>query len=107
MPEEDKNQYVVLLCTRQYDPEKTKELVKGIWNEPFNPWLKPHAHIHETIPFKINLFTFSQPEKAASPILVTEFWIVIEVRPSQFLKADTPMLVTELGIVIELRPEQP
>ena len=32
--------------------KKTKELVKGIWNEPFNPWLKPHAHIHETIPFK-------------------------------------------------------
>ena len=52
MPEEDKNQYVVLLCTRQYDPEKTKELVKGIWNEPFNPWSKPHAHVHETIPFK-------------------------------------------------------
>ena len=24
MPEEDKNQYVVLLCTRQYDPEKNK-----------------------------------------------------------------------------------
>ena len=52
MPEEDKNQYVVLLCTRQYDPEITKELVKGVWNEHFNPWSKPHAHIHEIIPFK-------------------------------------------------------
>ena len=52
MPEEDKDQYVVLLCTRQYDPEITKELVKGIWNEPFNSWSKPHAHVHETIPFK-------------------------------------------------------
>ena len=52
MPEEDKDQYVVLLCTRQYDPEITKELVKGIWNEPFNSRSKPHAHVHETIPFK-------------------------------------------------------
>ena len=52
MPEEDKDQYAILLCTRQYDSEKTKELAKGIWNEPFNPWSKPHAHIHETIPFK-------------------------------------------------------
>ena len=52
MPDEDKDQYVFLLYTRQFDPEKTKELVKGIWNEPFNPWSKPHAHVHETIPFK-------------------------------------------------------
>ena len=54
MPEEDKNQYVVLLCTRQYDVEKTKELVNEIWsNEKFNPWSTkdPHAHVHETIPF--------------------------------------------------------
>ena len=44
-----------------------------------------------------------QPEKALSPILVTELGIVTEVRPLQFSKAPSPILVTELGIVTEVR----
>ena len=53
MPEEEHNRYVVLLCTRQYDIEKTKELTKGLWpNEEFNPWSKnPTRHVHEIISF--------------------------------------------------------
>ena len=53
MPEEEQNRYVVLLCTRQYDIEKTKELTKGIWpNDEFNPWSKnPTRHVHEIISF--------------------------------------------------------
>ena len=35
------------------------------------------------------------PEKVKSPMLVTEFGIVMEVKPVQFLKALSPMLVTE------------
>ena len=46
------------------------------------------------------------PEKAQSPILVTELGIVTEVRPLQPSKADSPILVTELGIVTEVRPVQ-
>ena len=48
-----------------------------------------------------------QLEKAPTPILVTEFGMVMEVRFQQLVKAYFPMLVTELGIVIEVRPEQP
>lgn len=54
MPEEDNNQYAVLLSTRQKDIDKTKELVKGIWpNEEYHPWSAKdsHAHVHETISF--------------------------------------------------------
>ena len=52
-PEEDKNQYVVLIFTRQNDETKTKELIKGIWpDEDFNPWSEHKArHIHKVIPF--------------------------------------------------------
>ena len=44
-----------------------------------------------------------QPEKAPTPILVTELGIVIEVKPLQPEKALPPILVTELGIVIEIK----
>ena len=44
------------------------------------------------------------PEKAQSPILVTELGIVTEVRLLQLKKAQPPILVTELGIVTEVRP---
>ena len=37
-------------------------------------------------------------------MLVTEFGIVIDVRPIQLSKADTPMLVTELGMMVFLQP---
>ena len=52
-PEEDKNQYVVLIFTRENDETKTKELIKGIWpDEDFNPWSEHKArHIHKVIPF--------------------------------------------------------
>ena len=40
-----------------------------------------------------------QPEKAASPMLVTELGILMEVKELQPEKADSPMLVTELGIL--------
>ena len=48
-----------------------------------------------------------QPEKALSPILVTELGIVTEVRLLQPQKASLPILVTELGIVTEVRLLQP
>jgi len=44
--------------------------------------------------------------KAASPIFVTEFGSVIEVRPEQPKKDELPILFTEFGSVIEVRPEQ-
>ena len=44
-----------------------------------------------------------QPEKAFSPMAVTELGIVTEVRLTQSEKADSPILVTELGIVTEVR----
>jgi len=37
---------------------------------------------------------------ALSPILVTEFPIVILVKPVQYWNEDVPILVTEFGIVI-------
>ena len=45
-----------------------------------------------------------KPEKAPSPILVTELGIVTEVR-SQLQKAPSPILVTELGIVTEVKEQ--
>ena len=47
-----------------------------------------------------------QSEKAKSPIEVTLFGIVIEVRDSQWEKALLPILVTLFGIVIEVRDSQ-
>ena len=53
-PEEDKNQYVVLVFTRQNDIEKTRDLIKGIWPyEKFNPWVCDKSrHVHEVISFE-------------------------------------------------------
>ncbi len=55
-PEEDKNQYVVLVFTRQNNEEKTKELIKGIWpNEDFHPWeCDKSRHVHEVISFEVS-----------------------------------------------------
>ncbi len=52
-PEEDNNQYVVLVFTRQNDEANTKKLIKGIWpGEEFNPWSYFKArHIHKVISF--------------------------------------------------------
>ena len=44
---------------------------------------------------------------AYSPILVTEFGMITEIKPSQAQKAYSPMLVTDLPIVTEVKPEQP
>lgn len=54
MPEEEKNQYVILIFTRQYDAEKTKRIVKGVWpNEEFYPWdCDKSRHVHEVISFE-------------------------------------------------------
>ena len=51
-------------------------------------------------------FTFLQPEKASSPIVVTLLGIVIEVREEQSEKTLSPIVVTLLGIVIEVRERQ-
>jgi len=48
-----------------------------------------------------------QPEKALSPIEVTELGMVTEVSLEQSSKACSPMEVTELGIITEVSPEQP
>ena len=47
-----------------------------------------------------------QPEKAFSPILVTEFGIVTDVKPLQLEKAPSLILVTEFGMVIDVKPLQ-
>ena len=47
------------------------------------------------------------PLKAYSPMLVTEFGMVTEVRPVQPENALLPMVVTLLGMVTEVRPVQP
>ena len=46
------------------------------------------------------------PENASSPIDVTLFGIVIEVKPLQSENAEEPIDVTLLGIVIEVNPLQ-
>ena len=48
-----------------------------------------------------------QPEKAYSPIDVTELGMVTDVRPLQSKKAHSPIFVTELGIITDIRPLQP
>ena len=40
------------------------------------------------------------------PIVVTEFGMVIDVKPIHPLKAQPPILVTEFGMVIDVKPEQ-
>ena len=55
------------------------------------------------LPSKVIDVRFEQYQNALSPILVTEFGIVIEVRPVHSPKASSPILVTEFGIVIEVR----
>ena len=54
MPEEDKNQYVILVFTRQYDVEKTKVIIKGVWpDKKFMPWACDKSrHVVETISFE-------------------------------------------------------
>ena len=47
-----------------------------------------------------------QDSKAQSPIEMTEFGIVIEVKPSQLEKAYSPIEMTEFGIVTEVNPLQ-
>jgi hypothetical protein len=44
--------------------------------------------------------------KAPSPILVTEFGIVIDVRPIQSWKTLSPILVTSVPIVTLLKEER-
>ena len=44
------------------------------------------------------------PEKALSPMLVTELGISTDVKPVHSLKALLPMLLTELPIVKEVKP---
>ena len=48
-----------------------------------------------------------QSRKAPSPIIVTEFGMVIEVSEEQSRKAQSPMIVTQSGRVIEGSEEQP
>ena len=55
----------------------------------------------------VKLSIEEQPANAASPMLVTEFGMVTEDRPVQFLKAAPQMLVTEFGIVTDVKPVQP
>lgn len=54
MPEENRNQYVILFFTRQYNAEKTKELINGVCpNKEFNPWVCDKSrHVVDTISFK-------------------------------------------------------
>ena len=47
-----------------------------------------------------------QSEKAASPILVTEFGMVTDVKPLQSENAYSPILVTEFGMVTDIKPLQ-
>jgi hypothetical protein len=56
--------------------------------------------------FGIMMFMILELKKAESPILVTPFGMVREVRLIQPLKALLPMLVTLLGMVMLARPVQ-
>ena len=47
-----------------------------------------------------------QPEKAPTPIHVTESGMVIQMSEEQSRKAPSPMIVTDFGIVIEVSEEQ-
>ena len=47
-----------------------------------------------------------QPEKAPTPIHVTESGMVIQLSEEQSRKAPSPMIVTDFGIVIEVSEEQ-
>ena len=47
-----------------------------------------------------------QSENASSAILVTELWMLIEVKFEQPQNALSPIEVTDLGKVIEVKPEQ-
>ncbi len=49
----------------------------------------------------------SHPAKQASPKLVTELGMVMEVKPLHNLKQPFPKLVTEFGMVMEVKPLQP
>ena len=60
------------------------------------------SHQFSILPVKL-IVPMLQPLKALSPMLVTLFGIVIEVKPVQPEKALFPMLVTELGRVMEVR----
>ena len=46
------------------------------------------------------------PYNMPSPILVTEFGIVTDVKPLHSEKAKSPILVTEFGIVTDVKPLQ-
>ena len=48
-----------------------------------------------------------QAEKAQSPILVTEFGMVTDVKLVQLWKALCPILVTEFGISTDVKLLQP
>jgi hypothetical protein len=52
------------------------------------------------------IVAFEHPKKAHKPIEDTDFEIVTEVKPEQYLKAPSPMDVTLLGIFIEVKPLQ-
>ena len=56
MPDEEKKQYSVLVFTRQYDEEKTKDLVNSIWpSEEYRPWYKDSSrHVHDVISFEVS-----------------------------------------------------
>ena len=52
------------------------------------------------------VFIAPQDENAPSPMLFTEFGMVIDFTPLQDSKADSPILTTELGISIDARASQ-
>ena len=43
-------------------------------------------------------------KRAAFPMLVTEFGMLIDARPLQPWKALSPIVVTELGMLTDVRP---
>ena len=52
----------------------------------------------------MRLLKREQPENALSPMLVTEFGMVMLVRREQPENAYSPILVTEFGITVFLHP---
>ena len=69
-------------------------------------------HENASSPILVTLFgmvtevRLEQPLNASSPILVTLFGMVIEVRLAQLLNALIPILVTLFGMVMEVRLAQ-
>ena len=60
-----------------------------------------------SIAFQFISVKLVHPSKAETPMLITPFPMVTDIKPLQPSKARPPMLVTLLGMVMDVKPVQP